>query len=93
VDVRVTGHARAGEIDQHPAREHCRGLGEVRVHSLLPAIGSSRTERESLGRAQDAERLEVGRLQEDLRRRVRDLAVLAAHDRGERDGALAVRDE
>ncbi len=93
MDVRMPGHARTREVDEHPAREYRRGLGEVRVDALLPAIGSSRAEPEALGGAENPERLEVRCLEEHVRRRVRDLAVLAAHDRRERDRALAVRDE
>ena len=91
--VGVAGHAGSGQVDEQAAREDRRRLGEVRVDALLPAIGSSRSERQTLRGAENAERLEVGRLEEHLVCRVRDLAVLAAHDRREGHGALAVRDE
>ncbi len=93
MDVDVARHPRAGEIHEHPARQPCCVLGEVRVDALLPAIRARGPQCELLGRAQDPERLEVRRLEQHLRRGVGDLAVLAAHDRRERDGLLAVRDE
>ncbi len=93
VHVDVACHARSREVDEHAAREDCGGLCEVRIDTLLPAIGSSGAKREPLGRAEDPQRLEVGRLQEHLGRPVGDLAVLAAHDRRERDRTLAVGDE
>ena len=93
LDVDVPGHPRSGEIDERAARKHRCVLGEVRVDALLPAVRPGGAEREPLGRAQDPERLEVRRLEEHLARVLRDLAVLAAHDRRERDGALAVGDE
>ena len=40
----------------------------------------------------DAVRLEVRRLEEHRRRRLADLGLLAAHDPGERDGAVGVGD-
>ena len=93
LDVEVPRHPRAGQVDEQTARENGRVLGEMRVDALLPAVRAGRAQREPLGRALDAERLEVRRLEEHLGRRVGDLAVLATHDRGQRDGALAVRDQ
>ena len=92
VDVDVAGHPRAREIDDHPAREDRRVLREVRVDALLPAVGTGCPEPESLGRAEDPERLEVRRFEQHLVRALRDLALLASHDRGERDRMLAVGD-
>ena len=46
----------------------------------------------ALGGAVDAVRLEVRRLEQDGRGRLADLGLLAAHDPGERDGALGVGD-
>ncbi len=89
----MAGQAGSGQVDEQAAREDRRRLGEVRVDALLPAIGSGRSERQTLRGAEDAERLEVGRLEEHLGRRVRDLAVLAAHDRRKGHGVLAVGDE
>ena len=77
VDVDVAGHPRAREIDDHPAREDRRVLREVRVDALLPAVGTGCPEPESLGRAENPERLEVRREQE-LVRALRDLALLAS---------------
>ena len=91
--VGMTRHPRTGEIDEHPAGQNGRVLGEVRVDPLLPAIRPGGAQRKSLRRAQDAERLEVRRFEEHLGRVVGDLAVRAAHDRGQRDRLLAVRDE
>ena len=48
---------------------------------------------EPLGGAQDADRLEVRRLEQHLGRLLRHLGVEAAHDRRERDGLLAVGDQ
>ena len=48
VHVGVTRHSRAGEVDEHPAREDRSRLGEVRVDALLPAVRSRGAEREPL---------------------------------------------
>ena len=66
---------------------------EVRVDALLPAVRALGAQRMPLGAAQDADRLEVGGLEQDVRRRLPDLGVLAAHDPGERDRALGVGDD
>ena len=93
LNVHAPSHPRSGQVDEQATRENGRVLGEVRIDALLPAVRARRAQREPLGRALDPERLEVRRFQEHLGRRVRDLAVLASHDRGQRDRALAVRDE
>ncbi len=83
LNVDAPSHPRSGQVDEQATRENGRVLGEVRVDALLPAVRARRAQREPLGRALDPERLEVRRFEEHLGRRVRDLAVLAAHDRGE----------
>ena len=92
LDVGVPGHARAAEVDDHPARELRSGLREVRVDAFLPAVRACRPERVTLGAPEDPERLEVRRLEQHVGRKVRHLALLAAHDRRECDGPLRVRD-
>ncbi len=91
--VDAAGQLPAGEVDEQPAREHRRRLGEMRVDALLPAIGAVRAECETLRRAHDPERLEVRRLEQHLRRVVAHLAVEAAHDRRQGNRALAVGDQ
>ena len=93
VHVRAAGELGPGEIDDHPAGEHRCGLGEIRVDALLPAVRALGAEAEPLRGLQHADRLEVRRLQQHLGRRLDDLAVGAAHDRGQRNRLLAVRDE
>ena len=63
---------------------------DVWVDALLPAIRPLGAQRVPLGAAQDPDRLEVRRLEQDVRRRGGDLRLLAAHDPGEPDSALAV---
>ncbi len=93
MDVDRPGHARAGQVDEQAAREHGRGLGEIRVDALLPPVRAGRAQCELLGGPEDSQRLEVRRLEEHVGRPVGDLTVLAAHDRRERNGLLAVRDQ
>ena len=92
VDVRACRHSRPGEIDEQAAREDRRGLGEVRVDALLPAIRAGGAQAEALRGSEDAERLEVRGFQQHLGRVLRDLALLASHDRRQSDGLLTVGD-
>ena len=92
VDVDRPGRLRAREVDQEPAREHRGRLGRVRIDALLPFVRAFRAQRETLGRPEDADRLEVGGLEEHLGRPVRDLGLEPAHDRRQRDRPLAVGD-
>ena len=93
MDVDVTRHASTGQIYQQAAREHRGVLREVRIDALFPAVRAGSSQGEPLGRAEDPEWLEVGRLEEHLGRLVGDFAVGAAHDRGERDRLLTVGDQ
>ena len=63
------------------------------VDALLPAVRGLAAQPEALGAAQDADGLEVGGLEQDVRGRVGNLAVLAAHDPGDRERTLAVGDQ
>ncbi len=92
VDVGVSRPARAGQLDDQLRRERRRRAGEIRVDALLPAVRALGAEREPLRAAEDPDRLEVRRLEQDARRRLGDLGLLAAHDPGERDRALRVGD-
>ena len=92
LDVRRAGHPRAREVDDQAARELRGRLREIRVDALLPAIRARGPERMPFGAPQDPERLEVRCLEQHLGRLVPDLALLAAHDRGERDGPVGVGD-
>jgi hypothetical protein len=67
-------------------------LGEVGVDALLPAVRAVRAQRVPFRGSEDADRLEVRRLEQDGRRRLRDFRLLAAHDRGDRHRLLGVGD-
>ena len=86
------GPARAAQLDDQLRRVGRRRPGHVRVDALLPAVRALGAQRVPLGAAQDPDRLEVRRLEQDVRRRGGDLGLLAAHDPGEPDRALAVGD-
>jgi hypothetical protein len=92
LDVDLAGPARVGELDEQLGREARGVLGEVRVDALLPAVRAVRPEREPLGAAKNRDRLEVRRLEEDIGRGLVDLAVLRAHDPGDRHGLLGIGD-
>ena len=83
----------ARELEHEPRREVGRRPGEVRVDALLPAVRALGAQAVALGGAVDPVRLEVRRLEQDGRRLVADLGLLAAHDPGERDAALGVGDQ
>ena len=93
VHVDRAGRLGAREVDQEPAREHGRRLGRIRVDALLPLVRALGAEREPLGRLEDPDRLEVRRLEQHVGGLVGDLGLEPAHDRGERDRLLAVRDQ
>ena len=93
VNVDVAGQAGAREIDDHPARQLRRRLREVGIDALLPAVRACRPQGVALRRAHDPDGLEVRGLEQDLGRLLGDLALLAAHDRRERDRALGVGDD
>ena len=78
--------ASAGVSTSSWRREHRRLPGEVRVDALLPAVRGLAAQAEPLGRAQDADRLEVRRLEQDVGRRLGDLGLEAAHDPGDGNG-------
>ena len=82
----------AGRLDDQLRRELRRLVGEVRVDAFLPAVRALGPQAEALGSAVDPGRLEVRRLEEHLGRRLADLGLLAAHDPGDRDRPLGVRD-
>ncbi len=87
------GPARAAQLDDQLRRVRRRLARDVRVDALLPAVRALGAERVPLGAAQDPDRLEVRGLEQEVRRRGGDLGLLAAHDPGEPDGALAVGDD
>ena len=93
VDVDRGDRLGGGEVDEQAAGERRSRLGRVRVDALLPLVRPLRAEPEPLGGAEDADRLEVRRLEEQLGRRLGDLRLEASHDRRERNGTLAVGDQ
>ena len=93
LDVRVPAPAGAGQLDDQLGRQHRRLAGQVRVDTLLPPVRALRAEPQPLGAPQDPDRLEVRRLEQDVRGRVADLGLLAAHDRRQRDRSLGVGDQ
>ena len=92
-DVRVTHPVCARRLDEQLGRENGGLPCDVRIDALLPAVRRLAAQAEPLGRAQDADRLEVRRLEQDVRRRLGDLGLEAAHDAGDGHGAKRVRDE
>ena len=92
VHVGVGDPRRARQLEQQLGREVGGRLGEVRVDALLPAVRALGAEAQPLRGEVDAVRLEVRGLEQDGRRLVADLGLLAAHDPGERDRALGVGD-
>ena len=91
-DLGLAGEARAGQLEDQLGREVGGGLGQVRVDALLPAARALGAQAEPLGAPEDRERLEVRRLEQDGGRGLVDLAVLRAHDPGERDRLRRVGD-
>jgi hypothetical protein len=91
--VDVARPPRAGQLEDELGRERGRLRSKVRVDALLPAVRALGAERMPLGASQDADRLEVGGLEEDVRRPLPDLGVLAAHDPGEGDRPFGVGDD
>ena len=89
--VDVARPLRARQLEDELGRKRGRLGSKVRVDALLPAVRALGAERMPLGAPQDADRLEVGGLEEDVRRPLPDLGVLAAHDPGEGDRALRRR--
>ena len=92
MDIRLTGPTCACELDDQLRRELRGLLREVRVDAFLPTRRSLGPQAQPLGGTEDRVRLEVRGLQQDARRAVADLALLAAHDSGQRDGTVGVRD-
>ena len=70
-----------------------RGERVVRIDAPLEAIRRIGLHAEAPRRAADDGRLEPGALEQDVRRRVADLALGAADDAAEADGALRVGDD
>ena len=68
-------------------------LCELGCDALLPARLGLGAHVEALAAAKHAELLEVRGLEQDALRLRRDLALLAAHDPGDRDGPLSVGDD
>jgi hypothetical protein len=91
--VHMSGPAGARELDDQLRRELRRRAGEMRIDTLLPAVRTFGPQTQPVRAPQDADRLEVGRLQEDVDGRIPDLRLLAAHDPGQRDPALGVGDQ
>ena len=92
VDVVVAEPAGFGELAEQLSCERRRLGRELRIDPLLPAVRPLSPQLEPLGRPQERERLEVGRLEQDLGARVAHLRLLPAHDPGERDCPLRVGD-
>ena len=79
------------------ANELCRAIGANAGHAVLLALlepaASLRSQREPLCGPPDADRIEHGRLDDHVRRRVRHLGRRPAHDAGEADWACAIGDQ
>ena len=93
LDVDVACQARAGERDDQLARVDRGLLGRVGVDALLEARRRLAAEPEAPGGAQHGEGFEVRRLEQQVGRLVAHLAVLAAHDPGDRDRPARVGDD
>jgi hypothetical protein len=70
-----------------------RRLEAVRVHAALEALAGLRRQVEGATGTADGDRIEEGAFQEQVRRALCHLAVLAAHDAGDRHRPLRVGDE
>jgi hypothetical protein len=92
LDVDVAGPARPGQRDDQLRGKPRRVLREVGVYALFPPVGTVGPQAQPLRRLEDRDRLEVRGLEQDIVRLLRDLRLLAAHDPGDRDRALAVGD-
>ena len=75
------------------ACEHGGGLREIRVDALLPAVRALGPQAEPLRRAQDADRLEVRRLEQHLGRLVAHLALGPPMIAASATGFVAVGDQ
>ncbi len=93
LDVDVTRQACAGERDDQLARVDRRLFGRVGVDALLEARRRLAAEPEAPGCPQHGEGFEVRRLEQEVGRLVAHLAVLAAHDPGDRDRPAGVGDD
>src|SRR5439155_7385510 len=92
VDVGLARPVCARELDEELARKPRSGLGEVRVDALLPPDRGLGAETEPLGGAEDADRLEVRRLEQQLARLLAYLALERAHHARDRNRVLGVGD-
>ena len=90
--VGVPRPLRAGELDDELRRERGGLRRQVRVDAFLPAVRAFGAQSVALRAREDADRLEVRGLEEDVRRPLAHLGLLAAHDPGEGDRALGVGD-
>ena len=92
VHVDVTGPACAGKLDEELRRVDGSLLRRIRVDAFLPARRRLRAQPQPARRAQHGERVEVGRLEEQVGRLRAHLALLTAHDPGDRHGVRRVGD-
>jgi hypothetical protein len=86
----VARPARARQLEQELGRVVRGRLGQLRRDAFLPARLRLGAHVQALAAPQHAELLEVRRFEEDRRRLGGDLALLAAHDPGDRDRPLGV---
>ena len=93
VDVHRPGQLGAGEIDEQPAREHRGRLGRVRVDALLPLVRALRAQasRSEVWRTPIGSKFAASSSTSVVASETSRLEP--AHDRRERDGALAVGDQ
>ena len=89
--VDVSGPARA-QLDEKLGRVRGRLLGGMRIHAFLPPRRGLRPKPQPAGGAQHGQRVEVRRLEEHVGGLGPDLAVLAAHDPGDRDRSGRIGD-
>ena len=79
---------------RHQVRRPRRRLDrQLRVHPPPESLARVARQSQQAGGAADAEEVEVGRFQEDVGRRLSDLAFQATHHAGHGYGATSVGDE
>ena len=87
------GHRAAGPVGQQLGDAVGPDAGEPELLALLESEAGLGAQPVPLPRPADVDRVEDGRLHDDLARRLAHLARCAAHDPGNADGALGIGDD
>ena len=87
------GRLAAAEVEDHPGGELDAGGREGRVDAALEAVAGVGVDPQAPAGAGGADRVEVGRLDEDVGGRLGAAGAQAAHDAADRLGAVGVADQ